>query len=187
MSAPEAIAMDGPLAREEIGRPTFAELYAEHAPFVWRTMRRLGVRPADVEDTCQEVFVVVFGKLDLFNGGSMRAWLFAIASRVAADYRKRAFVRREATGDEVPEVSVPEEQTKALERSEAAALLDGILADLDDDKRDVFILFELEQMPMQDVASAIGCPLQTAYTRLHAARAKVSSAIERWRKSGGQR
>lgn len=160
----------------------FADLYVEYGPFVWRTMRRLGVRPADVEDTCQEVFLVVHSKMSDFYGGSVRAWIFAIASRVAADYRKRAFVRREAIGDEVPELTVPEGQTAAIERTRAIALLDAILASLDDDKREVFVLFELEQLPMQEIAAAVGCPLQTAYTRLHAARAQVTAAIERWKK-----
>ena len=49
---------------------------------------------------------MVHAKLAEFRGGSLRAWIFAIALRVASDYRKRAFVRREATGDEIPEVSV---------------------------------------------------------------------------------
>lgn len=187
MSTPDAISRDVPLAPPEQEAPSFAEIYAEHASFVWRTMRRLGVRPADVEDMCQEVFVIVHSKLDDFRGGSLRAWLFAIASRVASDYRKRAFVRREATGDSVPELPVAEEQTKALERTEAVVLLDEILGRLDEDKRSVFILFELEQMPMQEVATAVDCPLQTAYTRLHAARAQVNAAIERWRKKGGTR
>ena len=176
------------LAASEPQNPVvFADVYVEHAPFVWRTMRRLGVRPGDVEDTCQEVFLVVHAKLSEFRGGSMRAWLFAIAARVASDYRKRAFVRREATGDDVPDVSVPEVQTAAIERTQALALLENILAGLDDDKRAVFMLFELEQMPMQEVAAAVGCPLQTAYTRLHAARDQVNAAIERWKRKGGTR
>lgn len=165
----------------------FADVYREHAAFVWRSVRRLGVRPGDVQDACQEVFLVVHAKLGEFHGGSMRAWLFAIAVRVAADYRKRSFVKREATGDDVPEQAVDETQTSAIERQEALGVLDTILASLDDDKRTVFILFELEQMPMQEVASAVGCPLQTAYTRLHAARAHVSAAVERWNKREGRR
>ncbi len=164
----------------------FANVYAMNAAFVWRTMRRLGVRMGDVEDTCQEVFLVVHARLADFHGGSLRAWLFAIASRVASDYRKRAFVRREVIHDEIPEVSVPETQSPALERSQALARLDQILAGLDEDKRAVFVLFELEQMPMQEVAVAIGCPLQTAYTRLHAARQQVDAAIERLRKRGAR-
>jgi RNA polymerase sigma-70 factor, ECF subfamily len=163
----------------------FADVYAKHAAFVWRSMRRLGVRPGDVEDTCQEAFLVVHAKLGDFTGGSVRAWLFAIAARVASDYRRRAFVRREATDVEVPEIAVPESQTGTVERAQAAALLGTILAGLDDDKRDVFILFELEQMPMQEVAAAVGAPLQTAYTRLHAAREIVSAQIERWKLKSG--
>ena len=182
METRDAISEDVLLTTSEPVRLVFADLYVEHGPFVWRTMRRLGVRPGDVEDTCQEVFLVVHSKLGDFYGGSIRAWIFAIASRVASDYRKRAFVRREATGDELPELAVPEAQTAAVERGQAVALLDAILVALDDEKRAVFLLFELEQMPMQEVAAAVGCPLQTAYTRLHAARVQVTAAIERWQK-----
>lgn len=165
----------------------FADVYAKNAAFVWRSMRRLGVRPGDIEDTCQEVFLVVHTKLGDFRGGSIRAWIFAVAARIASDYRRRAFVRREFTDEDVPEVPVPEAQTGAIERAQALALLDSILQSLDEDKRAVFMLFELEQMPMQEVAAAVGCPLQTAYTRLHAARAHVSLAIERWKKKSGRR
>src|SRR3954466_9748148 len=105
----------------------FADVYASHAAFVWRSMRRLGVRPGDIEDTCQEVFLVVHAKLGDFTGGSIRAWLFAIAARVASDYRKRAFARREVGGEDVPEVPVAEAQTAAIERAQAVALLDAIL------------------------------------------------------------
>lgn len=185
---PDAIQPDVLLVDSPPSPPlAFADVYAEHAAFVWRSMRRLGVRPGDVEDTCQEVFLVVHAKLGEFRGGSIRAWLFAIAARVASDYRKRAFVRREMTGEEPPEVAAPEGQTAAIERAEAVGLLEAILAGLDADKRAVFMLFELEQMPMQEVAAAVGCPLQTAYTRLHAAREQVKSAVERFKKREGRR
>jgi len=183
---PEAIVPD--VLLDSSGPPlVFAKVYEEHAPFVWRSLRRLGVRPADVEDTCQEAFLVVHAKLGDFHGGSLRAWLFAIAARIAADYRKRAFVRREVAGEDLPEVAVPEVQTATTERAEGLALLETILASLDDDKRAVFVLFELEQMKMQEVAAAVGCPLQTAYTRLAVAREQVNAAIERWKKQSGRR
>lgn len=162
--------------------PLFSAVYAENTAFVWRSLRRLGVRVGDVEDACQEVFLVAHAKLGDFRGGSMRAWLFAIALRIASDYRKKAFVRREVGDDELPELSVSETQTSAIDRGRALALLDRILEGLDEDKRTVFVLFELEQMPMAEIASAVGCPLQTAYTRLHVARAQVNAAIERWKK-----
>jgi RNA polymerase sigma-70 factor, ECF subfamily len=191
MAEPESIAKDVMLAitpPDAAPKTTFAEVYSENAAFVWRSMRRLGVRPGDVEDTCQEVFLVVHSRFGDFKGGSIRSWLFAIALRVAADYRKRAFVKREVIADDSgPDVAIQEEQTASVEKTEAIAILESILAGLDDDKRAVFILFELEQMSMHDVAAAVGCPLQTAYTRLHAARDHVNAAIERFKKKGGSR
>ncbi len=174
-----AAAVAAPGERSAAPVPTFAEIYATQAAFVWRSVRRLGVRPADVEDVCQEVFLVAHKKLSQFEGGSLRAWLFAIALRNAADYRKRAHVRREATGDSVPEIAIAETTSGELDRARARVVLDDILERLDEPKRAVFVLFELEQMPMTEVAAAVECPLQTAYSRLHAARDEVKSAIER--------
>ncbi|HVH44791.1 MAG TPA: sigma-70 family RNA polymerase sigma factor [Labilithrix sp.] len=159
----------------------FADVYAEHAALVWRSLKRMGVRDADLEDACQETFLVVHAKLDTFRGGSIRGWLFAIAVRVAADYRKRAAVRYEVLTEEIPESSVGETQTGAIERAQAAALLRSALSTLDEDKRAVFVLYELEEVPMVDVARALECPVQTAYSRLHAARDHVASTVARWK------
>ena len=62
-------------------------------------------------------------------------------------------------------------------RRESLELLGRILDQLDDDKRAVFVLYEIEELTMKDVADAVGCPLQTAYSRLHAARRLVSEAL----------
>jgi len=163
-------------------RVVFADVYAEHGAFVWRSLRRLGVREADIEDVCQEAFVVAHRKLGDFREGSMRAWLFAIALRVASDYRKRAHIRTEVALDLAMEPWAAAEQPRQIDRARAKAWLEAILASLEEDKRVVFIAYELEEMPMKDVAAAAGCPLQTAYSRLHAARAHVTSAIARLQK-----
>jgi RNA polymerase sigma-70 factor (ECF subfamily) len=160
-------------------RPAFTEIYREHATFVWRTLRRLGVRPADLEDVCQEAFVVVHRRVDGFDGQATKSWLFAIAQRVAADYRKRAYVRRERPHAAVPETAAPPTQHDQLERQRARDFLQQALDQLDDDKRAVFVLYELEQMPMAEVARAVSCPLQTAYSRLHAARKYVRECLAR--------
>jgi RNA polymerase sigma-70 factor (ECF subfamily) len=163
--------------------PPFAELYAEYAAFAWRTLRRLGVREADVEDVTQEAFVVVHRKLPEFDGrSSVKTWLFGICLRVASDHRRRAHVRREESVEEVPDSATEPEQGKALEQRQARKVLDQILETLDEDKRTAFVLFELEQWPMADVAEAMGCPLQTAYARLYAARKLVQEAAEARRK-----
>ncbi len=156
----------------------FSEVYSELGPFVWRTVRRLGVREADLEDVCQEVFVVIHRKLDGFDGRSaLSTWVFGICQRTASDYRRRAHVRREEIVEAVPEGEAPPQQPEAVARRQARAVLDEILDELDEDKRAAFVLYELEQWPMAEVAAAMECPLQTAYSRLHAARRHVEAAV----------
>ncbi|OJH39781.1 RNA polymerase subunit sigma [Cystobacter ferrugineus] len=166
--------------------PDFQQVYAESALFVWRTLRRLGVREEDLEDVCQEAFVVVHRRLSDFDGSAtVRTWLFGICRRVASDYRRRAHIRRETAVEELPEGAQAPEQVEVVARKQARALLDRILEELDEDKRAVFVLFELEQWPMAEVAQAVGCPLQTAYSRLYAGREHVKQAVARARAEGG--
>jgi RNA polymerase sigma-70 factor (ECF subfamily) len=151
-----------------------ATVFREHLPFVFRALRRLGVAEGDIDDVCQEVFVVVMRKLAEFEGRSqLRTWIYGICVRSASDYRKRAPRRREVLTDAPPEgVTLRGPHDYATE-AEARDLLDRLLAELDDDKRAVFVLYEIEELPMAEVALALDCPLQTAYSRLHAARKRV--------------
>jgi RNA polymerase sigma-70 factor (ECF subfamily) len=161
-------------------RPSFDAVFHSCAPFVWRAARRLGVRERDLDDVCQEVFLVVHRKLGEFEGrSSVRTWVYGICVRVASDYRKRAHVRREQVTDVIPEAALDATQDEELERHRALLWLDGVLETLDDDKRAVFVLFEIEQLPMEDVAKAVGCPSGTAYARLYAARKHVEAAARR--------
>ena len=167
----------------------FSEIYRDNVAFVWRSLRRLGVRERDVDDVCQEVFVIVHRKLSTFDTtATVRTWLFGIARRVAADHRKRAHVRREtlaAPSELDVNLARTSDESDGLELRRARAVLDEILDELDDAKRAVFVLFELEEMPMSEVAKAVECPLQTAYSRLAAARKQVESAVLRRQLRGG--
>ena len=159
-----------------------ARVFREHAAYAWRVLRRLGVQESDAEDVCQEVFLIVHKRLGSFEGrSSLRTWVFGICVRAASDYRKRSFRRKETVTESPPEAvsaSDPHDETAGRQ---ARALLDQILGELDDDKRAVFVLYEIEELSMSEVAAAIGCPLQTAYSRLHAARAIVEKAAARHR------
>ncbi|APR87422.1 RNA polymerase sigma factor RpoE [Minicystis rosea] len=158
--------------------PDFDRVFRVHAPFVWRALQGLGVREADLEDVCQEVFLVVHRKLGAFQGrSSIRTWIYGIALHAASEYRRRPHLRREEIAAAPPEQSLPAPQHEALELRRAAQRLDAALARLDDDKRAVFVLYEIEELPMSEVAEAVGCPLQTAYSRLHAARRLVEEAL----------
>jgi RNA polymerase sigma-70 factor, ECF subfamily len=155
-------------------------LFKEYAAFVWRVLRRLGVPDADVEDVCQEVFVAVHRQLPQFEGRSKPStWIYAIAMRRAASYRRTAMRKREQPLEQVelerePAPSAADE----LQRVELRAALDRLLDRLDEDKRAVFVLYEIEELDMREVAEIVGCPLQTAYSRLYAARERLRRAAE---------
>jgi RNA polymerase sigma-70 factor, ECF subfamily len=151
--------------------PSFAEVFEQYAPYILRVMRHWGVAPADLNDQCQEVFVAVFHGLQRYEGrSSLRTWIYGIAVRVASNYRRRAYVRRERVVAAVPEQTMASGPHEATEENRQRAELKQLLDTLDADKREVFVLYELEELSMKEVAELCGCPLQTAYSRLRAAR-----------------
>ena len=102
--------------------------------------------------------------------------MFGICLRVASDWRKKTTARREAPITDAPTRSHSGETAmREIAMRQARQKLSEALLQLDEDKRAVFVLFELEQLPMHEVAQTIGCPLQTAYARLYAARTAVQS------------
>lgn len=159
--------------------PSFASLFRALAPGVLRSLRRLGVPERDLDDVAQEVFVTLHRKLpELREPAAARAYAYAIALRHAADHRKRAHVRREEPrGDELPERAGSAPQLGAILAEERRRSLERALAELDDDKRAVLVLHELEELPLREVADAVGVPLQTAYSRLVAAKKKLATLL----------
>ncbi|HMR08212.1 MAG TPA: RNA polymerase sigma factor [Polyangiaceae bacterium] len=155
-----------------------SEVFREHGAYVWRALRHLGVREADLADVTQDVFIVAHRKLDAFEGrSSLQTWLYGICLRTASDYRRRAYVRREVAVEEVPEIATEPPQSAVVERRQLRARLLALLDALDADKREVVVLYEIEELPMKQVAEVIGVPLQTAYSRLHAARRQLAEAL----------
>ncbi len=165
-------------AAAEVQAPQdFARIVREHGPRVLRSLRRLGVREADVPDVAQDVFVTLHRKLPEFEGRSaLHTFVYGIALRVASDYRRSAYVRRERATDTLPERAGSAPELKELERKERVRMLDRALAMLEPVHREVLVLFEIEELSMKDVAAAIGCPEKTAYGRLYAARAALKKS-----------
>lgn len=165
--------------------PSMRTVFDEHARYIIRTLRHLGVREADVEDVAQEVFVTVHRKLPEFEGRSkLRTWLYAICLRVASDHRRRAYVVRERVTDSPPVDGGERTGAEPDTNLESRAFVLELLGELDDDKRDVLVLYEIEGLTMREVADVVGCPLQTAYSRLHAGRELLRVAWERSQKEG---
>jgi len=174
------------VAAGDAAGPELAEVFDAHAPYVGRTLRLLGVRERELGDALQEVFLVVHRRLgELEEPSKLRAWLYAICVRKAMSLRRDAARRREDSVAEPPELEV-ERRTPHddLEKARALAAAFEILEALDEDKRAIFVLYEVEQQPMSEIAEALGCPLQTAYARLYAARREVSRALARLKAKG---
>ncbi|MEN9578756.1 MAG: hypothetical protein RJA70_1765, partial [Pseudomonadota bacterium] len=162
-------------------------VFAEYGRYVYRVLRYFGVPEADLSDLTQEVFIVVHRRLHAFEGrSSLKTWLYRICQRAASDHRKRAHVRREiATAEPCEQLGAAgtlggegaDGPSGEVERIESRNLLLAALAHLDEDKRVVFVLFEVEGLTMREVCEVVDCPLQTAYSRLHAARKILVEAL----------
>jgi len=160
------------------GPAELTQVYAEWADYVWRMLQRLGVKRADLEDLCHDVFLVAHRRFGEFDGRvAVNAWLFGICLRVAANYRRRARVRQQhvsaALDDEVAQVRVPAaaEPDQQLARRRAQERVQAVLAGMDLSKRAVFLMYEIEGLGCQQIADQLGVPVGTVYSRLHGARA----------------
>ncbi len=149
--------------------------------FVWRSLRRLGVAPGSVEDAAQQVLIVFARRLDDVHPGAERAFLFATATRVASDYRKKQTRSPEVLDSEGLDAypSVAPSADALIDQSRARALFDLVLAELPDDLRSIFILFELEELTMATIAEMLDLHPGTVASRLRRARAMFESVANR--------
>ena len=154
-------------------------LYREHFSFVWRSLRRLGVRPSSVDDALQDVFLVAHRKLGGFEGrSSHRVWLFAIGLRVAAEYRRRdGRLLLDNTA-----ASLASHDDKTLELRGRVQLLDSLLSVLSDEQRAVFVMADVEGFSAPEIAEALGEKLNTVYSRLRLGRQRFEDALARHRR-----
>jgi RNA polymerase sigma-70 factor (ECF subfamily) len=166
----------------------FAAVYDEHFSFVWRMARRLGVAGEALDDVCQEVFVVVHRRLGEFEGrSSLKTWVFGILHNVVLVHlrtlgRKSPAHRTAATLID-PETLVdaaagPDEQ---LANAEESVIAQRILEELDQEKRVMLVLVELEELSVAEVAEALAINVNTAHARLRAARKQFTHAVNRYR------
>jgi RNA polymerase sigma-70 factor, ECF subfamily len=175
-------ATQGPnLGGEPIRQNDFDEIYECNFDFVWKTLRRLGVDESAVDDAAHDVFLVVHRQLALFDGRNPKSWLFAIAQRVAWHYRRAVARRRtDPLRDDDVQVDATAHPDQSQERREALAVVQHLLDGLPDDRRAVFILSELEQMSMPEIAKVLSIPLNTAYSRLRLARRDFSRRLRQY-------
>jgi RNA polymerase sigma-70 factor (ECF subfamily) len=168
----------------------FQKLYEAHADFVWRNARRLGVDASAIDDVVQSVFLVVFRRLDDFEGrSSLKTWIYEVLVRVVRDHRRT--LRRKSPGTTAgdSDASDPAELVAPADlrpdhladQAAAARLVRELLDTLDDDRREVFAMAELEGFTLREIAEVLQEPPGTIASRLRAARMDFERAVRRRR------
>ncbi len=159
---------------------TFDEAYRTHFDYVWRTLRRLGVREADASDAAQDVFIVVHRKLETFEGNALlTTWLFRICMYVASERRRSASARHEVADEALDPPSTAPNAEEDAQRKQELALAEGMMDSLTDEQRAVFVLFEIEEMNGDEIAEALEIPVGTVRSRLRMAREAFQAAMTR--------
>lgn len=163
-------------------------VYSAHGRFVWLSLQRLGIKPADLDDVAQDVFMIVHRRLDTFDRRSrITTWLFGICMRVAANYRRRRRWTREILSggieDDRPATLVAADDL--LVHREERELAERALNRLDVARRATFVMFELESLSCQEISEIMNVPVGTVYSRLHSARRELEKTIARELKRRG--
>lgn len=181
ISVPQSQTMEN--ASVEAGQVASMRLRAmleEHFRFIFRSLRRLGVQSADLDDAAQQVFIVASNNLVRIESGKERAFLFGTAIRVAANARRaqsnRASLQKDSkTGATRQSPPAPDE---LLERKERRELLDRVLQELAPELRTIFVLYELEGMSSPEIAAMLEVPLGTVASRLRRAREGFQAEVQ---------
>jgi RNA polymerase sigma-70 factor (ECF subfamily) len=158
-------------------------LHDRHAPTVYRFLSALGVPTEEREDACQDVFVAVYRSLDRFRGAArLSTWIYRIAARGAGRAMRRRRMHALLATLLMREPAPPPDPDPS-EKSARLALLDGFLGRLSEKKRLVLVLFEIEELPVDEIAKIAGCPENTVWSRLHHARAELAAMAQKSAKS----
>ncbi len=168
---------DGGNGPNQSGLPDHAlEAFRLEFDYLCRTLRRFGIREADVEDLVHEVFLVLHDKWSEYDPRRpLRPYLFGITFRVAAQHRRRH--SREVSGEIPEQVSKAPSPDRAVSVHEARSLALLALERLPLPRRAVFVMHDLDEIPMREIASSMGISLYTAYSRLRKARQEFERAV----------
>jgi RNA polymerase sigma-70 factor (ECF subfamily) len=172
-------------------RPSFEEVYQQTFPFVWRTVRRLGVGDSNRDDVTQEVFVTVYRRLGEFEGrSSVKTWVFNILMGIVRNYRRsrRRKGKGQALSSAVVDPSVLADGTadpsELASREEAGRILHELLDELAEEKAVVFVMADLEGMTVPEISELVNANINTVYSRLRAARREFNEALARRHAAG---
>jgi RNA polymerase sigma-70 factor (ECF subfamily) len=158
-------------------------LFETYYPSICRLLRRLGVRPAHIDDAAQEVFWAAARRLSDIEPGREHSFLYGVALRVAAsEVRRQSSAIPLANVDDLlvlPDGGPSVEEQ--LSDRQARALLDEALDRLPPELRAVLVLHEIEGLEVRQIAEIEAVPIGTASSRLRRAREEFAAIARRIR------
>ena len=167
-----------PRSRDERRQRSFDAVYQQQHDYVRRALRGFGVTPADLDDLCHEVFLIVYRQQPerSVELGHVRPWLFEICRRVAAGYRRRRFRRSEML---VADPGLFAEMSDAIGSGKPGAgqKLGTTLQSLEPQQRELLLLHALADVSLSDLAFLAGCDRKTARKRLSVARVRLARLL----------
>lgn len=180
--SPSGAMQPGDIPTESRGDLDIGALFAAHAPFLGRVIRRYTGSGPHVDDLLQETFIVAFKKRRDFEGrSSVETWLYGIAARLCWRHGRglRRFdrLRKTLAGREIQHEAEP--PGRSLERRDAVAAVHAVLKKLPNKQREVFVLYELEEREGNEIAALLEVPLGTVWTRLHQGRKTFTKLMRR--------
>jgi RNA polymerase sigma-70 factor (ECF subfamily) len=160
------------------GHDPFRAMFDEHRAPVRRMLHRLGARLADIDDLTQEVFFVLHRRRDGYDPARpLRPWLYGIAARVVVAQRRRARRTGELSDDAMVAVEdaapLPD---RTVELRQDFALMVHALGAIDQERRALLLMHDLDGVSVPEIASAQGVSANTVYSRLRLARADFQAA-----------
>ncbi len=154
---------------------SFRSMYRQHYGLVWSAARRFGVEDHQLDDAVQEVFLVAYRRMASFGGGSVKAWLYAIARRVASNYRRTQ--RRTRLRQSAVRRTVAATRPRAFQTAEAWQTVERFVAGLPERHRELFVLSQVEGMTGAEAARTLGLRPSTAYDAIRALRRRFRSEV----------
>jgi RNA polymerase sigma factor (sigma-70 family) len=149
---------------------------------VKRLIARIVLNASEAEELAQEAFVRVWQQREKFrSGAAFRPWVFSIAVNLARNrlrwWRKRPSV---SLDEGRPEFSDGETAAGRVEREERAQAVRTAVAGLPVDLRTALVLFEYEELPQAEIATALGCTMKAVESRVARAREKLRAVLKPW-------
>lgn len=170
-----------------LDRAAYTAIYRAELAWTVNTLRRLGVATPDLQDAAQKVFTEVWKQRATYDRQRpVKPWLFGFAYRVVGDYQRGAW-RKRAVFEEVDTTCEGESGEEAVDAERNRRLVLAALDALDIDRRAVFVMSEIDGASAPEVATALGIPLGTVYSRLRVAREEFAAAVKRLRSRRGER